>query len=273
MSLLDRLERLLLPAVDRVYARLPAPLPGAGRLQDCRLVAHRGAHDRPAVLENTLAAFDAALALGVWGVELDIRWTRDLVPVVIHDAGLQRVFGLPQAVSRCTSEELAAICPRVPKLADVIGRYGGRLHLMVEIKAEPTPEPSRQDRILGDLFAGLAPGVDFHMLALDPGLFRRVPFAPPRACLPVARLNVSGFSRMAARAGYAGVAGHYRMVGGGTIRRQHALGRKVGTGYAGSRSVMLREAGRGVDWVFTNHASRMQSLLNQLIASGPSPGK
>ncbi len=267
MSLFDRLERLLLPAIDRVHARLPRPQPAVEQLKNCRIVAHRGAHDRRGVLENTLPAFDAALALGVWGVELDIRWTRDLVPVVIHDAGLQRVFGLPQVVSRCTLEELAAICPRVPRLVDVIGRYGGRLHLMVEIKAEPHPEPERQNRILGELFAGLTPGEEFHLLALEPDLFRRTPFAPSRACLPVARLNVAGFSRMAARTGYAGVAGHYQVVGDGIIRRQHALNQKVGTGYAGSHSVLLREVRRGVDWVFSNHAGRMQQLLKESIVS------
>jgi glycerophosphoryl diester phosphodiesterase len=264
MSLFDRLERLLLPAIDRVYARLPQVDPSAEQLKNCRIVAHRGAHEPPTVLENTLPAFDAALAQGVWGIEFDIRWTRDLRPVVVHDAGLQRVFGLPRMVSQCTLEELAAICPRVPTLADVIGRYGGRVHLMAEVKAEPYPEPRRQNQTLSDLFAGLTPGEDFHLLALDPVLFRRVPFAPPHSCLPVARLNVSDFSRAAARAGYAGVAGHYQAVRDGIIRRQHALGQKVGTGYAGSRGVLLREIRRGVDWVFSNHVGRLQHFIKEL---------
>ncbi|MCU0559870.1 MAG: glycerophosphodiester phosphodiesterase [Desulfobacterales bacterium] len=264
MSLFDRLENLLLPAVDRIYARVPQSNPGAVQLKNCRIVAHRGAHERRGVLENTLPAFDAALAQGVWGIEFDIRWTRDLVPVVIHDPGLQRVFGLPHAVSRCRLEELAAVCPRVPRLADVIHRYGGKLHLMAEIKAEPYPDPRRQAQILRELLSGLAPGEDFHLLALDPELFRRAPFVPPHACLPVARLNPAGASRLAARAGYAGVAGHYQLVGGGIIRQQHALGRKVGTGYAGSRSVLLRELRRGVDWIFTNHVARLQAILKQI---------
>lgn len=264
MSLFDRLENLLLPAIDRIYARLPQMNPGAAQLKNCRIVAHRGAHERRGALENTLPAFDAALEQGVWGIEFDIRWTRDLVPVVIHDPCLQQVFGLPHEVSRCTLEELTAICPRVPRLADVIHRYGGKLHLMAEIKAEPYPEPRRQDQTLRDLFSGLTPGEDFHLLALAPDLFRLTPFAPPHACLPVARLNAAGVSRLAVRAGYAGVAGHYQLVGEGIIRQQHALGRKVGTGYAGSRSVLLREIRRGVDWVFSNHAVRLQRMLKQI---------
>ncbi len=251
----------MLPAIDRVYAGVPRPRPGAEQLKRCRIVAHRGVHDRRRIPENTLAAFDAAQACGAWGIEFDIRWTRDLVPVVTHDPGLARVFGLPQMVSRSTAAELAALCPQVPKLADLIARYGARLHLMAEIKAEPYPDPSRQARILAELFAGLTPTEDFHLLALDPALFRVAPFAPPSACLPVARLNVAAFSRLAERAGYAGVAGHYLAMRAGVIRRQHAAGRMVGTGYAGSRSVLLREIRRGVDWIFSNHAGRMQRFL------------
>jgi glycerophosphoryl diester phosphodiesterase len=45
--------------------------------------AHRGAH--VSERENTLASFRAAVALGVDGVELDVRRTRDGVLVVHHD--------------------------------------------------------------------------------------------------------------------------------------------------------------------------------------------
>jgi len=45
-------------------------------------------------------------------------------------------------------------------LAEVIDRYGGKVHLMVEVKQEPYADPGRQNRILGDLFAALRPGED-----------------------------------------------------------------------------------------------------------------
>jgi glycerophosphoryl diester phosphodiesterase len=47
------------------------------------IVAHRGASTR--VPENTLAAFEAALADGADVVELDVRMTKDHIPVVLHD--------------------------------------------------------------------------------------------------------------------------------------------------------------------------------------------
>jgi glycerophosphoryl diester phosphodiesterase len=264
MSLFDRVENLLLPVMDAAYARVPRRHPAPQRLRSCRIISHRGEHDGRRVFENTLAAFDAAADQGVWGIEFDIRWTRDLEPVVTHDPGLRRVFGQSLHVGGCGLHELRGLCPHLPTLAEVIGRYGGKVHLMAEIKPEPYPDPGRQNRILSDLFAGLCPGRDFHLLALTPETFRLAPFAPPSAFLPVARLNISEFSRLAVQRGYAGIAGHYAMLGSDIIKRHHAAGQKVGTGYIRSRNALLREINRGVDWIFSNHAVRIQALLKRL---------
>ena len=51
--------------------------------------AHRGLWD-VALPENSVAAFEAARAAGL-GVELDVRLTSDGVPVVFHDASLERM--------------------------------------------------------------------------------------------------------------------------------------------------------------------------------------
>lgn len=264
MSLFDRVESLLLPAIDAAYARLPRPQAGPERLATCRIISHRGEHDGHRVFENTLAAFDAAVDQGVWGIEFDIRWTRDLVPVVTHDPDLRRVFGQSLRLSDSPLHELKRQCPHIPTLAEVIGRYGGTVHLMAEVKQEPYADAGRQNRILGDLFAELCPGRDFHLLALTPETFRLTPFAPPSTFLPVARLNISEFSRLAVQRGYAGIAGHYAMLGTGVIGRHHAAGQKVATGYIRSRNALLREIHRGVDWIFSNHAAEVQALLKRL---------
>jgi glycerophosphoryl diester phosphodiesterase len=264
----DRVENLLLPLIDQIYACLPGPNPGIERLEGCRIISHRGEYDGRRVFENTLEAFDAAVDQGVWGIEFDIRWTRDLVPVVTHDPDLKRVFARGLRVGDSSLQALRRQCPPVPTLAEVIGRYGGSVHLMAEIKAEPYPDPGRQNRILGDLFAGLRPGRDFHLLALAPEAFRLVPFAPPFALLPVARLNISGFSRLAVQRRYAGIAGHYAMLGDRFIARHHAAGQKVGTGYICSCNGLLREINRGVDWIFSNHAGEVQAILKGLQSAG-----
>ncbi|KOY83219.1 glycerophosphodiester phosphodiesterase [Lysinibacillus macroides] len=66
--------------------------------------AHRGASAY--ALENTLKAFDKALALGADGIELDIQFSKDGLPVVYHDPQLSRLVGTNKLVSDCTLEEL-----------------------------------------------------------------------------------------------------------------------------------------------------------------------
>ena len=264
MHLLERIENTLMALSDGIFARWPRSCPDAGRLKHCRIVAHRGEHDNRRTFENTLAAFDAAVAAGVWGIEFDIRWTKDLQPVVIHDPNLQRVFGVPQTVAGATHAELRQRCPHVPSLAEVIRRYGGKAHLMVEVKQEHTLDPARQNQVLGELFSGLTPGQDFHLISLTPHLFRPLTFAPKSALVPVARLNPGEFGRLAAREGYGGLAGHYAVVGRSDIEQQHAAGCKVGTGYVRAPNCLFRELNRGVDWIFSNHAAEVQALLRRL---------
>ena len=68
------------------------------------VVAHRGY--RGLYPENTLAAFEAAIAVGADMVELDVCLTRDRVPVVIHDKTLYRTTDGKGLVSEHSLSEL-----------------------------------------------------------------------------------------------------------------------------------------------------------------------
>lgn len=72
-----------------------------------RVIGHRGAAG--IAPENTLVGFRAARAAGVRWVEFDVRLSADLVPVLIHDATLERIAGLSAPVARVTAGRLAAI--------------------------------------------------------------------------------------------------------------------------------------------------------------------
>jgi glycerophosphoryl diester phosphodiesterase len=261
MNLGDRIESKLMALIDALYARRPQPWPDRERLNNCRIISHRGEHDNRRVFENTLAAFDAAVAGGVWGFELDLRWTRDLEPVVIHDPGLDRVFGRPMVVAEATLAEIRQTCPLVPTLEEVVGRYGGRAHLMIEVKREIYRDPEEQNRVLAETLAPLSPGRDFHLISLSPEMFRRITDFPRQVFVPIARFDCAGFGRLALQAGYAGVAGHYLLMRAAVIRRVHAAGGRVGTGYSQSRFGLFREINRGVDWVFSNRAAALQRML------------
>ena len=211
-----------------------------------------GEHDNRQVFENTLPAFAHARDAGVWGIECDIRWTADLVPIVAHDTDAARVFGEDLSFSDVSFAELRERLPLVPSLAELVAEFGGNIHLMMEIKQESYPDPARQQQALADLLAELRPAVDYHFLALDPALFRYVGFAPARSLLPVAEFNVGTLSQLGIAEDYAGLAGHYLLLGSRVQQRHRAQGQHIGTGHVGSRNALFRE----------------QQLLDRLLTAG-----
>ena len=114
MKIFDTLEIQFLQILDRFYARWPQAVPDKDRLQHCKIISHRGDYDNRNVFENTMNAFDRALDQGVWGIEFDLRWTKDLNPVAIHDADLRRVFGLDFSMRQVTLAELKSPLPPGP---------------------------------------------------------------------------------------------------------------------------------------------------------------
>ena len=115
-----------------------------------RLVyAHRGG--AALAPENTIPAFDRGMAEGADGLEMDVRLSRDGVPVVHHDAMLERTTDARGPVSALTAEELAAVDAGhkfaggagafpfrgqgigVPGLEEVVHRYPGA-QLIIEMK-------------------------------------------------------------------------------------------------------------------------------------------
>jgi glycerophosphoryl diester phosphodiesterase len=71
------------------------------------ILGHRGASAHAP--ENTLAAFARAISDGADGIEFDVRLSLDEVPVVIHDATLQRTGSVGRKVADLTAAELQEI--------------------------------------------------------------------------------------------------------------------------------------------------------------------
>ncbi len=101
------------------------------------IIAHRGASaEKP---ENTLAAFQRALALGVDGIELDVHVTRDGIPMVFHDEDLRRLTGTRGRIGRKSWAELKRLrvagAEPIPRLVEVLSLTRRRVLVQVEIKA------------------------------------------------------------------------------------------------------------------------------------------
>ncbi|MEM1112655.1 MAG: glycerophosphodiester phosphodiesterase [Pseudomonadota bacterium] len=251
---------------DAVTAVLPRRLPTLERLRACRIVSHRGEHDNRQVLENTLAAFRAASDAGVWGIECDLRWSRDDVPIICHDTDARRVFGQSCVVANTDFSQLRDRLPELPTLAEVVSEFGGRTHIMLEIKDTGEALSDRRKAILRELLSTMTVSRDFHLLALQPALFSAVDFLPREACFPVAELNVADISEQALAGDFGGITGHYLLLGAAIQRQHRAAGQRIGTGFVRSRYGLYRELNRGVEWVFSNHAVHLQALLDKALA-------
>lgn len=247
--------------IDFIYTHIPQPKPAKARLQQAQIISHRGEHDNRAVFENTLPAFDAALAAGVWGIEFDLRWTRDLQPIVLHDHNFERVFNSSASLNGLTLAQVKTRFPLVPTLAEVIARYGKKMHLMLEIKAEIYPDPAHQNRVLENILAPLTPQTDYHLITLSAPMFTIIEFASPQTMLPIAQLNVDQVSRLALAHGYGGMLGHYFFLSAKRIENHRQKGQQIGTGYAKSFNCLLREVNREVTWIFSNNAVELQKCI------------
>lgn len=86
------------------------------------IMAHRGGG---AAREHSFAAYRASLAAGATVLELDLRATRDGVPVVAHDATLERIYGAEGRIRELTLAELRERVPDEPPhpLEDVLAAF------------------------------------------------------------------------------------------------------------------------------------------------------
>jgi len=100
------------------------------------LLAHRGLHGD--LKENSLAALAAVAGSGLDGVEFDVRFSADGVPVILHDATLQRTYGDSRAASKLSSETLSSL--GVPSLRDALAVLPVELLLDVEVKEVPSDQ-------------------------------------------------------------------------------------------------------------------------------------
>jgi glycerophosphoryl diester phosphodiesterase len=119
------------------------------------IVAHRGvATEYP---ENTIPAFQRAIELDADAVELDVRLTKDKVPVVFHYYYLDEITSLRGPIFNYRYEDLLqaefpgvlnGVEPlKIPTLSEILETIGGKIGLEIEIKG-PEPESAI---IVGDV--------------------------------------------------------------------------------------------------------------------------
>jgi glycerophosphoryl diester phosphodiesterase len=102
-----------------------------GAMQNVTAVAHRG--DPYRVRENTIDSLRSALAQGADAVEVDVRLTRDGVPVLLHDHTLKRLWEHSRPLAALSADEVRGLTGGgLPTLAEALAAAGGS-RLMLDL--------------------------------------------------------------------------------------------------------------------------------------------
>jgi glycerophosphoryl diester phosphodiesterase len=248
----------LLLAATAAVVRGAAAEPGAAALpRPFHVIAHRGASAQAP--ENTLPAFERALALGIVEVELDVQLSRDGVPVLFHDSTLDEKTSLrgrvsEHAASALRQAEIGAWFDRthpasrerwqgtrLATLREAFDAFGERLHYHVEIKDE---NPATPERILEAVAAaGLASRVtltSFSRAQLERAQ-RRAPAVP--ACWLLERAAPEAIDA-AAQAGFAMLGVRASEITPELVRLAHARGLEIRAFGVGRDDALMERAAR-----------------------------
>jgi glycerophosphoryl diester phosphodiesterase len=153
-------------------------------------IGHRGAAGHAP--ENTLAAIQKGIALGIDFAEIDVRRTADGVLVVLHDETVNRTTDGKGRVDRLSLQDVkkfdAGNGEQIPTLEEVLRITAGRAGLMLELKVKGVAQQA-VEAVRGAGFRDPVIYASFlhdeltHVRAVDPGashmmLFGRLPQAP-----------------------------------------------------------------------------------------------
>lgn len=245
------------------------------------IFAHRGAAgDAP---ENTLAAFEWALRQGADGIECDVHLSAEGVPVVIHDARLERTTsgsGWVGEHSLAALKRLDAgswfnernpakarrdfVRQRIPLLEETLWWVRRRgCKALVEIKEGGAASPGIEAKILQTIrstgTASQVTAISFDRAALgrlhelDATLPLGVSFRRPLLALRRAKL-----------VGARMVVPHWAFASRGFIRRAHMAALQVVVWTVNQPRSMRRKLADGVDGIITDYPARLAEMRARL---------
>jgi glycerophosphoryl diester phosphodiesterase len=214
------------------------------------LLGHRGASKYAP--ENTIAAFDLALAHGCDGFEFDVRFTRDARAVICHDPQFQNMeIAASEYAHFRASRGLELACAD-----EVVRRYAPRSYLDIELKVEGE---------LGSILAALAeaPRPDsFVISSFIPEVllaaYARVQ-GLPLALICETRQQLSRWQTLP----LAAVAVQHRLASPSLIEELHAAGKKVFVWTVNQAPEMRRFAELGADALISDDTQLLARTLHQ----------
>ena len=241
-------------------------------------IGHRGAAGEAP--ENTLAAFELALRQGADGIEFDVHLSSDGVPVVLHDASLERTTSgsgpvslMPVAVlkrldagswfnrryPKRATHRYAGL--KIPTLAEVLHWVGKRNCLtFLEIKQSKKRYPRIEEKVLEEIFrarvAHLTTVISFSFPSLE-----RVRVLDLQIALGLDFTRPLLAIRRAKSIGANCLLPHWALATRRFIGRAHQAGHRVIVWDLNQPVLMRRKILDGVDGIITSYPDRLTEVL------------
>ncbi|HEY9528220.1 MAG TPA: glycerophosphodiester phosphodiesterase family protein [Anaerolineales bacterium] len=228
------------------------------------IFAHRGASAHAP--ENTLAAFELALAQNADAIELDVKLSADGVVVVIHDPTVDRTTGSHGQGKDLSFQQLRSLDAggflsekyrgeKIPSLEEVFEALGKRTFINVELTNYRTPRDSLVETVcmLVKKF-GLQKHVLFSSFFAS-NLSKAHAYLPD---VPMGLLAFNGFLGAWARSfgfnfgGYQALHPYLKDVSAQQVQRVHRLNRRIHVWTVNAAADMRRLFHWGVDAIFTD---------------------
>jgi glycerophosphoryl diester phosphodiesterase len=244
------------------------------------IFAHRGASAHAP--ENTLAAFELALAQNADAIELDVKLSADGHIVVIHDPTVDRTTGSQGRVKDLSFQQLRALDAgsffsekyrgeKIPSLEDVFEAVGKRTFINVELTNYSTPRDALVETVcmLVKRF-----GLQEHVLFSS---FFASNLSKAHVCLPdVPRglLAFNGFLGAWARSfgfnfgGYQALHPYLKDVSAQQVQRVHRLNRRIHVWTVNAAEDMRRLFHWGVDAIFTDDPQLAVQVRSETYPTG-----
>ncbi len=200
------------------------------------LLGHRGTRAVKSIRENTIAAFDRALADGCDGFEFDVRLTGDGEAVICHDPKSGKV-----EIARAKGEQL----PGLLRLKDVLERYQNRAFLDIELKV------AGLEKTVVDLLRKHPPQCGFVVSSFLPEVLESLNEQNEKIPLGLicdSRAQLRRWTGIPCQY----VIPHYKLLNAALLGRMHDAGKKVLVWTVNSPRDMGRFAEWGVDGIISD---------------------
>ncbi|MGB2694526.1 MAG: glycerophosphodiester phosphodiesterase family protein [Dehalococcoidia bacterium] len=216
--------------------------------------------------ENTLAGVRAALDLGADAMEIDVRLTRDGMPVLLHDSTVDRTTDGEGRLDEFSLRQMrrldAGDAERIPTLREVLDAVAGNMLVVLEIKAADIEEP-----VLNAVRRAKA--LDWCVVhSFRPNVVERIRRLEPR--MPCSLLtggeNVVDWGQLfsfALSLNAQGVAIHHEAITEELARAAHLRELRVSCWTANKRDDVRRLAACGVDAITTDYPDRARRWLQK----------